>query len=32
MTLNRNHPDSWTPLAEQAGSPAVTLAVYPLRL
>jgi hypothetical protein len=32
MTADRIHQNSWTLVAEQAGSSAVTLPVYPLRL
>ena len=32
MPAGRNHLNSWTLVAEQAGRSAVTLSVYPLRL
>ena len=31
MTAGRNHQNSWTLVAEQAGRSAATLPVYPLR-
>jgi len=32
MTTGRNHQDSWTLVAKQAGRSAMSLPVYPLRL